>query len=87
MKALGYAIATTTILMALYVGAYCALVERTVLGAYENREGRLMANACYRWGSDVARVVFEPINVVDQHIRSNFWELHVSDFTMTNEEK
>jgi hypothetical protein len=79
-RELGYAIGFLVFLAALYVGAYCAMVEKVELFAPTDPGGGMAmprrviwATPRYRIDDAWGRRIYAPIHAADRQLRPHFW--------------
>jgi hypothetical protein len=73
----GYAVGALTLLLALYAGAYYAMVDpfdrvAMISSTYPPPRGRPIP--FYSFGGDAAKAFFAPIHQVDRLLRPQVWE-------------
>jgi hypothetical protein len=73
LRECGYALGFFALLLAIYVGSYCAMVERweLVFGSATYQETRVVA--LYRFGDEHAVWFFGPAHKVDGWLRPDMW--------------
>ena len=66
-------------LVLLYVGAYLSLVKAEDLSILVG-PGPWERIPEYRFGGDVSRTVFSPIQKLDSHVRPRYWQFTIEDW-------
>ena len=74
MRQFGYAIVAVLLLLAIYVGAYYATVEREMTPIHVFGRGWSMEFfVAYRFAPEVSEALFRPMHKIDRAIRSEYW--------------
>jgi len=71
------ALCTLAVLLALYVGAYSALVD--VNHTFRGEGPPYPLAPVYKIGGDVSKSVFTPVHMVDRMLRPDHWQIPVED--------